>query len=140
MTRACSHQDCGGWNGSSPAGAAAAGEALCGVDPTGWIAAWGDSHAVELAITFEDGAGEAGAGTTRIISAEEVRFVTSRAPVIGQRIAGAIHFSPGPDGVATDLSYVARVTTVAVTADSYGVFEVTARFEHLAFVARRARG
>lgn len=98
--------------------------------PTSGAAAM-DDVALELAITFADGA-----GTTRTVGPEEVRFVTCHALGVGERIGGTIRFPSGRGGVAIDLRYVARVTGVALPAWEDGVFEVRARFERLAFMAR----
>lgn len=130
---ACSDEEHGRLNGS-PHVRAATSAALYGLDLARCTAAEDEVPEVELAITFEDGV-----GTTRTVSPEEVRFATGRAPGIGCRISGTIRFLPGPDGIATDLSYVARVTAVTA-AGSEQVFEVTARFERFAFVARRSLG
>lgn len=96
-------------------------------------AAAGTDHAVELPVTFEGGA-----GVTRAVSPEEVRFATVHALDVGQRIGGTLCFPPRPDGVATVLRFAACVTEVASSAAEDGALEVRARFERLEFAARAA--
>ncbi len=86
-------------------------------------------HPVELAISFE-----AGTGVTRSVSREEVLFVTAVPLPVGRRLAGTLRSAPGPDGIATAVRYVARVTAVRVSG-SAGLFEVEARLDGLEFAA-----
>lgn len=94
-----------------------------------------DDHALELLVTFEDGAGERGTGTTRAVSPEEVRFATGGALGVGQQIGGALRFPPGSDGVAAVIRFAARVTGVVSSPGDGGTLEVRARFERLEFAA-----
>lgn len=71
----------------------------------------GNGHAVELPVTFEGGA-----GTSRAVSPEEVRFATDRVLGVGERIGGVLRFPPVPKGA----------------------LEVRASFERLEFVAGAA--
>jgi hypothetical protein len=85
-------------------------------------------HALELPITFGGGA-----GVTRLVSREEVRFATPEAVRAGQRLTGTLHV-PGADGAAgIVLRYVARVTSVGRSAEPGRPVEVSARFEALDF-------
>jgi hypothetical protein len=84
-------------------------------------------YPVELPITFGEGA-----GLTRAVSREEVRFATDAALAAGQRLTGALRF-PARDGEAagTVLRYVVRVTGVRASGWDDTVSEVEARFERL---------
>jgi hypothetical protein len=98
-----------------------------GEDPTATPAV--RLYPVELSITFGEGA-----GVTRAVSREEVRFVTDIALAAGQRLTGALHFpGEGGEAVSTVLRYVARVTSIWMSDRCGGGLEVEARFERLEF-------
>jgi hypothetical protein len=86
-------------------------------------------HPVELAISFEGGA-----GVTRSVSRGEVRFVTPVPLVAGQAIEGTLRTPDASGGIVTTLRYRARVVVVRAREDGGG-WEVEARFEDLGFAA-----
>jgi hypothetical protein len=64
-----------------------------------------------------------------------VRFTTRACVGKGQSLYGYIRFPAEADAVGSVLRYVARVSSVhAPRIDGSSIFEVTARFEELAFV------
>ncbi len=86
-------------------------------------------YPVELPITFGEGA-----GVTRTVSREEVRFVTDVELAAGQRLTGTLHFpTKGGEAVGTVLRYVARVTSIWMSDRCGAGLEVKARFERLEF-------
>ena len=91
-------------------------------------------YLLQLPITFEQGF-----GTTRAVSREQVRFTTRASVGKGQRLQGYIRFPPGTDTVGSVIRYVACVSSVqSPQIDGPSLFEVTARFEQLAFVLGNA--
>ena len=55
---------------------------------------------------------EGGAGVTRSVSREEVRFVTDAALLVGQPLTGTLRAAPASDGIGITLRYRARVLAV----------------------------
>ena len=84
-------------------------------------------YPVELAISFQGGA-----GVTRSVGREDVRFVTDRPPDVGQTVEGTLHTLGADDGIITRLRYRARVVAVRRPGDG-GAWEAEARFEDLGF-------
>jgi hypothetical protein len=83
-------------------------------------------HCVELPIDFEGGA-----GTTRIVSREEVIFTTSACLTAGDRLVGRLPF-PGEDGLpGLALYFRACVLLVAAPIAGDALREVHARFDRL---------
>ena len=84
-------------------------------------------YPVELPISFEGGA-----GVTRSVSREEVRFATDVPLAVEQLLTGTLRASAAGDGAGITLRYRARVVAVRrpVGPDLY---EVEARFEQLGF-------
>ena len=92
-------------------------------------------YPVELPISFEGGA-----GVTRSVSREEVRFATDVALAVGQLLAGTLRASAASDGIGITLRYRARVVAVR-RPDGPDLYEVEARFEQLGFATLQgARG
>jgi hypothetical protein len=87
-------------------------------------------YPLELPITFEGGA-----GLTRLLGREEVRFATDAALAGGQRLAGLVRLPAEGAAAGLVLRYVARVAGVRPPAGPEGVFEVSARFERLDLAA-----
>jgi hypothetical protein len=82
---------------------------------------------VELTISFQGGA-----GVTRSVSREDVRFVTDHPPDVGQMIEGTLRtLGADENGLVNRLRYAARV--VAVRKPNDGGWEVEAQFEDLSF-------
>ncbi len=86
-------------------------------------------YSVELAVTFDGGA-----GLTRSVSRDVVRFVTDVPLVPGRIVNGTLSTIGDGDSPATTLGYRARVTRIRRRPDP-GTFEVEARLEWLDFVA-----
>ena len=84
-------------------------------------------YPLELPILFGSGA-----GVTRYVSRQEVRFATDVPLAVGQQLAGTLHSPAEGDGIGTRLRYSARVVGVR-RPDERGLFEVEAQFEHLGF-------
>jgi hypothetical protein len=87
-------------------------------------------YPLELPITFEGGA-----GLTRLLGREEVRFATDVALAGGQRLAGLVRLPAEGAAAGLVLRYVARVAGVRPPDGPEGVFEVSARFERLDLAA-----
>jgi hypothetical protein len=83
-------------------------------------------YPVELPIVLEGGA-----GLTRSVSREEVRFSTDLALAGGQRVAGVLRFPDLGEAAGLVLRFVAAVACVRPPDPPGELFEVRARFERL---------
>jgi hypothetical protein len=83
-------------------------------------------YPVELPVALEGGA-----GLTRSVSREEVRFSTGVALAAGQRVAGLLRFPGLAEAAGLVLRFVASVAWVRPPDPPGGLFEVGARFERL---------
>jgi hypothetical protein len=81
-------------------------------------------YLLELPISFGDGA-----GVTRTVSREEVRFTTGAALAGGQRLAGVLRFPAEGEAAGLVLRFVARVACIRPSDMAGDAFEVMARFE-----------
>ena len=81
---------------------------------------------------------EGGAGLTRSVSREELRFSTDLALAGGQRVAGHLRFPGLAEAAGLVLRFVASVACVRPAEPPGGLFEVRARFERLDLVPEDA--
>jgi hypothetical protein len=90
-------------------------------------------YPVELPIVLEGGA-----GLTRVVSREEVRFSTDLALAGGQQVAGHLRFPDLGEAAGLVLRFVASVACVRPADPPGDAFEVRARFERLDLVPEDA--
>ena len=90
-------------------------------------------YPVELPVVLEGGA-----GLTRSVSREEVRFSTDLALAGGQRVAGHLRFPGLAEAAGLVLRFVASVACVRPAEPPGDLFEVRARFERLDLVPEDA--